>query len=57
MADTGRDDRVSSGLMRFLDSLTPDERAQFAEVMRQPNTFLAEDITDLLVILDGLNRN
>lgn len=57
MADMGRDDKASTGLMRFLDTLTPDERAQFAEVMRQPNTFLAEDITDLLVILDGLNKN
>lgn len=57
MADMGRDDRVSTGLMRFLDTLTPAEREQFCEIMRQPNTYLAEDITDLLAILDGLKRN
>jgi hypothetical protein len=57
MADMGREDRVSTGLMRFLDSLTPAEREQFREVMRQPNTFLAEDITDLLAILDGLKKH
>ena len=57
MADMGREDRVSTGLMRFLDSLTPAEREQFREVMRQPNTFLAEDITDLLASLDGLKKH
>jgi hypothetical protein len=57
MADTGRDDRVATGLMRFLDSLTPAERDQFREIMRQPNTFLAEDITDVLAILESLNKS
>ncbi len=66
MADTGDEgasldaktggDRVSTGLMRFLDSLTPSEREQFREIMRQPNTYLAEDLTDVLAILDGLDQ-
>jgi hypothetical protein len=57
MADMERNDRVSPGLMRFLESLTPAERDQFRAIMRQPNTYLAEDITDLLAILDGLKRH
>lgn len=56
MAGVGRDDRVSPGLMRFLESLTPAERDQFRDIMRQPNTYLAEDMVDLLAILDGLNK-
>jgi hypothetical protein len=42
--------------MRFLESLTPAERDQFRDIMRQPNTYLAEDMVDLLAILDGLNK-
>jgi hypothetical protein len=56
MDGSDRDDRVSEGLMRFLESLTPEELERFKAVMREPNTYLAENLTDLLAILETLQR-
>jgi hypothetical protein len=57
MAGTDRSDRVSESLMRFLEALTPAELEQFKAVMREPNTYFAENLTDLLAILDDLKRH
>ncbi len=49
-------DGVSPGLAKFLDSLTPDERASLVEVLRDPRTFLAEDMNDVLAILSDMQK-
>ena len=49
-------DGVSPELARFLDSLTPDERASLVEVLRDPRTFLAEDMDDVLAILSNIHK-
>jgi hypothetical protein len=49
-------DGVSPELARFLNSLTADERASLVEVLRDPRTFLAEDMTDVLAILNDIQK-
>lgn len=49
------DDRVSHGLMRFMDGLSPDEREELRVILRDPKTFIAEDLDDLMAILRSLN--
>jgi hypothetical protein len=49
-----KDEGVSSELARFLDRLSPEDRATLVELLRQPRTYLAEDMTDVLAILRGL---
>jgi len=49
-------DGVSPELARFLNSLTPDERASLVEVLRDPRTYLAEDMTDVLAILSDIQK-
>lgn len=47
-------DGVSTELARFLDGLNPEEREGLTRVLRDPRTFLAEDMTDVLAILRQL---
>ena len=47
---------MSSELARVLNSLGPEERKELAELLRQPNTFLAEDMDDLIAIIQGLEK-
>ena len=47
-------DRVSSDLARVLDALSPTERDELSALLRQPNTYLAEDLDDLVAILQDL---
>lgn len=57
MRNNGRHgDRVSTGLTEVLDTLGPTEKEELAALLRQPNTFLAEDMDDLVAILSGLNE-
>jgi hypothetical protein len=49
-----KDEGVSQGLTRFFDRLSPEERASLTELLRQPRTYLAEDMTDVLAILRSL---
>ncbi len=49
-----KDDIVAPKLKRFLDELTGDERDSLVALLREPKTFLAENMTDVLAILEGL---
>lgn len=51
-----RSDRVSSGFIEFMNSLAPEERRELTEALREPNTFLAEDMQDVLAILKQLQE-
>jgi hypothetical protein len=39
-----------------MNTLGPDERNELAAALREPNTFLAEDMTDVLAILQSLQK-
>lgn len=52
-----RQDRASTGLLEFMNALKPEDRKELAEALREPNTFLAEDMTDVLAILQSLEKN
>ena len=49
-------EKVSKGLMRFFDGLGPDEREELLEMLRDPKTFIAEDVDDLLAVLKHLEQ-
>lgn len=49
-----KDDVVAPNLMRFLEELSGAERESLIALLREPHTYLAEDVTDLLAILQGL---
>lgn len=45
---------VSAGLADFFARLSPEERENLTELLRQPRTYLAEDMGDVIAILRGL---
>ncbi len=47
-------DRVSPGLARFIERLSQEEKECLVGILRQPKTFIAEDMTDVLAILRQL---
>ena len=47
-------DRVSRGMADILDALSADDRASLVAILRDTNTFLAEDIDDVIAILNEL---
>ena len=49
-------EKVSHGLMRFFDGLGPEERDELLEMLRDPKTFIAEDLDDLLAVLKHLEQ-
>lgn len=49
-----KNDGVSPKLQRFLDSLSGEERETLVALLREPRTYLAEDMMDVLAILQGL---
>jgi hypothetical protein len=49
-------EKVSKGLMRFFDGLGPEEREELLEMLRDPKTFIAEDLDDLLAVLKHLEQ-
>lgn len=51
-----RQDRVSTGFSTFINSLGPSEREELVSALREPNTFLAEDMDDVLAILRTLQK-
>ncbi len=42
--------------MRFFDGLGPEERDELLEMLRDPKTFIAEDLDDLLAVLKHLDQ-
>ena len=53
---TQHTDRASTGFIDFMNALGPDERRELTAALREPNTFLAEDMTDVLAILQTLQK-
>ncbi len=53
---TERTDRASTGFIEFMNALGPEERKELAAALREPNTFLAEDMNDVLAILQTLQK-
>ena len=51
-----RTERVSTGFLEFMSSLSPAEQKELAAALREPNTFLAEDMDDVLAILQTLQK-
>ena len=56
MASDQSGEKVSEGLMRFFDGLGPEERDELLEMLRDPKTFIAEDLDDLLAVLKHLDQ-
>ncbi len=56
MENDQRGEKVSEGLMRFFDGLGQDERDELLEMLRDPKTFIAEDLDDLLAVLKHLEQ-
>jgi len=50
-----QDEGVSVGLSNFFARLSPEERESLTELLRQPSTYLAEDMGDVIAILRGLD--
>ncbi len=53
---TEHTERASIGFINFMNTLKPEERNELAAALREPNTFLAEDMTDVLAILQTLQK-
>tara|TARA_Y100001936_G_scaffold254109_1_gene325011 strand:+ start:16473 stop:16634 length:162 start_codon:yes stop_codon:yes gene_type:complete len=47
-------DGVSPGISRFLDGLSEAEREDLKGVLRDSNTYLAEDMDDVIAILNQI---
>tara|TARA_R110000787_G_scaffold99110_6_gene203610 strand:- start:366 stop:548 length:183 start_codon:yes stop_codon:yes gene_type:complete len=47
-------DSLSLGLARFIEGLSMDERESLIGMLKDSNTFLAEDMTDVMAILQDL---
>jgi len=48
------EDRVSPGLANFINGLSQEDRECLVGVLREPKTFIAEDMMDVLAILRQL---
>lgn len=49
-------ERASTGFIEFMNTLGPVEREELIAALREPNTYLAEDMDDVLAILQTLQR-
>ena len=47
-------DGVSTDMSRFLDGLSPEEREGLLEVLKDSRTYLAEDMNDVIAILQDI---
>jgi hypothetical protein len=47
-------DRVSPGLARFIERLSQEDKESLVGILREPQTFIAEDMMDVLAILRQL---
>lgn len=50
-------DMSEKSLEQWLATLTEEEREQFVEVMKDDNTFLAENMEDVVAILNSLRED
>jgi hypothetical protein len=49
-------DGVSTDMARFLDGLSAEEREGLLEVLRDSRTYLAEDMNDVIAILQDIEN-
>jgi hypothetical protein len=49
-------ERASTGFVDLMNALGPQERKELTAVLRKPNTFLAENVTDVVAILQILKK-
>lgn len=49
-------DGVSTDMARFLDRLSPEEREGLLEVLKDERTYLAEDMNDVIAILQDIEN-
>ena len=49
-----RADGVSTDMARFLDALSPEEREGLLQVLKDSRTYLAEDMNDVIAILQDI---
>jgi hypothetical protein len=54
--DGGRSDGISQNLAKFMDGLNPKEKEELVTALRDSKFYLAENIDDVLAILNGLGR-
>jgi hypothetical protein len=47
-------DRLSPGLTKFISTLSDEDKDNLLHVLRDPKTFLAEDMDDVLAILQQM---
>lgn len=47
-------DGISTDMAQFLDSLSPEDREGLLEVLRDSRTYLAEDMNDVIAILQDI---
>ena len=47
---------TDSPLAQLIARLSPEERESFLEILRDANTYIAEDMTDILAILESLPK-
>ncbi len=55
--DRGRNEGMATGLNDFLDRLSTEDRDSLLGILRMSNTYLAEDMDDVLAILSDLNED
>jgi len=53
---TQQTERASTGFIDFMNVLGPEERKELTAALREPNNFLAGDMTDVLAILKTLKK-
>ena len=53
---TENTDRASTGCIDFWNALGPEERKELTAALREPNTFMTEDMNDVLAILQTLQK-
>jgi len=49
-------DGMSQGMTDFINRLSPEEKESLLDVLRDPRTYLAEDMTDVIAILKEINN-
>jgi len=50
-----QEEGVSTGLAKFFARLSPEDRESLTELLRQPRTYIAEDMRDVIAILRGMD--
>ena len=55
LREIGMEESVSQGLAQFIDKLNPDDREKLVSALKDTETYLAEDMDDVIAILNKLS--